>query len=84
MRSWRITIIRRGQVTSVGAILPSVQESPQVPVDRRAVAVVRAELARRDHRTATDADRGSRPERVASIKRKVPRAADLPENSRSS
>jgi hypothetical protein len=36
MRSWRIIIIRRGQVTSVGAILPSAGESRQVPVEQQA------------------------------------------------
>jgi hypothetical protein len=84
VRSWRITIIRRGQLTSVGAILPPVRESREVPVDRCAVAVIRAEIARRGQRMATDANGDSPPESVASIKRKVPRASDLPKNSRSS
>jgi len=61
VRSWRITIIRRGQLTSVGAILPSVGVSRQVPVDRHAVAAVGTELARRAQRAATDANGDSLP-----------------------
>jgi hypothetical protein len=43
----------------------TVQQSPQPPLGRRAVALVRAELARRNQRTATDANRASPDERVA-------------------
>jgi hypothetical protein len=34
VRSERITIIRRGQLTSAAAIIAPVQESPQMLVDR--------------------------------------------------
>jgi hypothetical protein len=33
VRNWRITIIRRGPLTSVGAILPPAEETPAGRID---------------------------------------------------
>jgi hypothetical protein len=69
-----ITIIRRGQLTSAGAIIEPVREGQQMLVERRRlVAAVRAELARHNQPTAVGGIR--RPQRQTSLRRPLPSIA---------